>query len=48
MQLVDACADLDQVAPAGRFYSYYADLRVMPTFLRRCWSAGVGSLKLSA
>jgi putative transposase len=29
-------------------YSDYADLRVMPTSPRRCWSAGVGSLKLSA
>jgi DNA invertase Pin-like site-specific DNA recombinase len=31
-----------------RIYVDYADLRVMPISLRRCWSAGVGSLKLSA
>ena len=36
---------LGQVAQVS---SDYAALRVMPTSPRRCWSAGVGSLKLSA
>ena len=33
--------------PAIWFHDY-ADLRVMPTSPRRCWSAGVGFLRLSA
>jgi site-specific recombinase XerC len=33
--------------PTPRLHDY-ADLRVMPTSSRQCWSAGVGSLRLSA